>query len=150
MAVLLWSHRPTRPLAMSSLYMSRNSGVVKDGPCSRPHTTSGGAAQQSRETRSPALPAAARAPRTATRPPRHHQKVMALRGRFAAHLAYHEGDTRASGVMGMSPCITADDPAGYVSCRALRVEQFCSDRGPYKRASYLQGDLFCNRRLLPF
>lgn len=36
MAVLLWSHRPTRPLAMSSLYMSRNSGVVKDGPCSRP------------------------------------------------------------------------------------------------------------------
>jgi len=27
---------------------------------------------------------------------------MALRGRFAAHLAYHEGDARASGVMGMS------------------------------------------------
>src|SRR5262245_49460202 len=27
---------PTRPLAMASLYMSRNSGVVKDGPCSRP------------------------------------------------------------------------------------------------------------------
>jgi hypothetical protein len=34
MAVLLWLHRPTRPLAMSSFNMSRNSGVVKDGPCS--------------------------------------------------------------------------------------------------------------------
>ena len=49
---------------------------------------------------------------------------MALRGRFAAHLAYHEGDTRASGVMGMSPCITAGDPAGFVSWRALRVSNF--------------------------
>jgi len=49
---------------------------------------------------------------------------MALRGRFAAHLAYHEGDARASGVMGMSPCIKAGDPAGFVSWRALRVSNF--------------------------
>ena len=49
---------------------------------------------------------------------------MALRGRFAAHLAYHGGDARASGIMGMSPCITAGDPADFVSWRALRVSNF--------------------------
>jgi len=49
---------------------------------------------------------------------------MALRGRLAARLAYHEWDARASGVMGMSPCITAGDLAGFVSWRALRVSNF--------------------------
>jgi len=45
-------------------------------------------------------------------------------GRFGANSAYHGGDARASGVMGMSPFITAGDPAGFVSWRALRVSNF--------------------------